>query len=135
MASYTPNLNLKKPADGDAYDIADENGNMDKIDTAVQSLRESVSNSSISDTHIKAFTVSANSSKAVTPTVSRFQPFLILAQRNFLFVVYASYVTKLCGGSELTVTQDGSTGTITISNGVGNDIRMLAMSYNEFTVA
>jgi len=43
MASYTPNLNLKKPADGDAYDIADENGNMDKIDTAVQSLRESVS--------------------------------------------------------------------------------------------
>lgn len=43
MASYTPNVNLKKPADGDAYDIADANGNMDAIDTAIGSLRESVS--------------------------------------------------------------------------------------------
>lgn len=42
MASYTPNVNLKKPADGDAYDIADANGNMDAIDTAIGSLRESV---------------------------------------------------------------------------------------------
>lgn len=38
MASYTPNYNLKKPADGDYYDIADDNGNMDKIDTALNTL-------------------------------------------------------------------------------------------------
>lgn len=46
MASYTPNINLKKPADGDAYDIADANGNMDAIDTAIGSLRESVNQTS-----------------------------------------------------------------------------------------
>jgi hypothetical protein len=38
MASYTPNFNLKKPADSDSYDIADHNGNMDKIDTALNTL-------------------------------------------------------------------------------------------------
>ena len=55
MANYTTNLNLKKPADSDTYDIADFNGNMDTLDakigavgnTSLQSqvttLRESVS--------------------------------------------------------------------------------------------
>lgn len=38
MASYTPYYNLKKPADSDSYDIADHNGNMDKIDTALNTL-------------------------------------------------------------------------------------------------
>lgn len=32
MASYTSNLNLKKPADGESYNVSDQNGNMDKID-------------------------------------------------------------------------------------------------------
>lgn len=32
MASYTSNLNLKKPADGEYYNVSDQNGNMDKID-------------------------------------------------------------------------------------------------------
>ena len=38
MASYTPNLNLIKPADADSYDVANDNGNMDKIDAAYASL-------------------------------------------------------------------------------------------------
>lgn len=38
MASYTPNYNLKKPADSDSYDIADHNGNMDKIDAVLYTL-------------------------------------------------------------------------------------------------
>lgn len=38
MATYTPNLNLKKPAASDAADIADINGNMDLIDTAVAAI-------------------------------------------------------------------------------------------------
>lgn len=42
MASYTPNYNLKKPADGDYYDIADDNGNMDKIDTALNTLNNKI---------------------------------------------------------------------------------------------
>lgn len=37
MASYTPNYNLKKPAGGEYYDVADQNGNMDLIDTALKS--------------------------------------------------------------------------------------------------
>lgn len=43
MATYTTNLNLKKPADSDTYDIDDFNGNSDIIDTAVGNLRDSVS--------------------------------------------------------------------------------------------
>ena len=35
MATYTPNLNLKKPATTDLVSIADINGNMDTLDTAV----------------------------------------------------------------------------------------------------
>lgn len=35
MATYTPNLNLKKPATTDLVSIADINGNMDIIDTAL----------------------------------------------------------------------------------------------------
>ena len=42
MASYTPNLNLKKPAATDAADIADINGNMDLIDAAVSAILGSV---------------------------------------------------------------------------------------------
>ena len=42
MASYTPNYNLKKPADSDSYDIADHNGNMDKIDTALNTLNSKI---------------------------------------------------------------------------------------------
>ena len=44
MASYTPNYNLKKPADSDSYDIADHNGNMDKIDTALNTLNSNIAN-------------------------------------------------------------------------------------------
>lgn len=35
MAEFTPNYNLKKPAEEDFYDITDQNDNMDKIDEAL----------------------------------------------------------------------------------------------------
>ncbi len=38
MASYTPNLNLKKPAGSENVAIGDINGNMDLIDTAVGNI-------------------------------------------------------------------------------------------------
>lgn len=44
MASYTPNLNLIKPADADSYDVANDNGNMDKIDAAYNSLNSKIEN-------------------------------------------------------------------------------------------
>lgn len=37
MATYTPNLNLIKPAGTDYYNISDHNANMDALDTAVAS--------------------------------------------------------------------------------------------------
>lgn len=43
MASYTPNYNLKKPAGTDVVDIADLNGNMDIIDTQLNSLNSKLS--------------------------------------------------------------------------------------------
>ena len=42
MATYTTNLNLKKPAYSDARDIGDINDNMDIIDSAVHTLSETV---------------------------------------------------------------------------------------------
>lgn len=42
MASYTPNLNLIKPADADSYDVANDNGNMDKIDAAYGTLNSNI---------------------------------------------------------------------------------------------
>lgn len=38
MADYTPNLNLKKPAQDDFFDVDDFNGNSDLIDTAFGNL-------------------------------------------------------------------------------------------------
>ena len=55
MASYTPNYNLKKPADADTYDIADANGNMDLIDTALHSQNEAITNLE-TNTNIQALT-------------------------------------------------------------------------------
>ena len=43
MSSQTTNLHLVKPATTDDVDVADINGNMDTIDTAVHTLQESVS--------------------------------------------------------------------------------------------
>ena len=44
MANYTPNYNLKKPIDSEYYDVADQNGNMDKIDTALSTLNSNIAN-------------------------------------------------------------------------------------------
>ncbi len=42
MADYTKNYNLKKPSPEDFVDIADINGNMDKIDEALQECKDSL---------------------------------------------------------------------------------------------
>jgi len=38
MASYTPNINLKKPTTSEMYNVLDWNDNSDKIDTAIGNL-------------------------------------------------------------------------------------------------
>ena len=42
MASYTTNLNLKKPAVNEMYNVLDWNDNSDKIDTAVGNLNNQI---------------------------------------------------------------------------------------------
>lgn len=42
MADNTPNYNLTKPLETEKYDIKVQNGNMDKIDTAVKDLQDEV---------------------------------------------------------------------------------------------
>ena len=69
MASYTPNYNLKKPADSDSYDIADANGNMDIIDGALNTLNSKIETVTVSSsTTIKSLV--ANGTKRFTATSS-----------------------------------------------------------------
>lgn len=49
MATYTSNLNLKKPATGELFDIDDFNSNSDKIDTAMGEKVDKVSGKGLSD--------------------------------------------------------------------------------------
>ena len=49
MANYTPNYNLKKPLDSEFYNVADQNGNMDIIDAALESKAETEHSHSASE--------------------------------------------------------------------------------------
>lgn len=40
MPNYTTNYNLKKPLESEFYDVADQNGNMDMIDSALKNLQK-----------------------------------------------------------------------------------------------
>lgn len=42
MAQFTPNYDLVKPAQEDFYNVDDQNRNMDKIDTALKALKDSL---------------------------------------------------------------------------------------------
>ena len=55
MASYTTNLNLKKPAGSENVAIGDINGNMDTIDTAYGSLKSLISGSIPNNTNLDSF--------------------------------------------------------------------------------
>ena len=49
MATYTTNLNLKKPTTSEMYNVLDWNGNSDKIDAAYSTLNSQISYKTISD--------------------------------------------------------------------------------------
>ena len=49
MASYTTNLNLKKPAGSENVAIGDINGNMDTIDTAYGALNSKIAKNQVLD--------------------------------------------------------------------------------------
>ena len=52
MATNTTNYSLVKPAYTDTADIADINGNMDKVDTALQALGKGIAIISNNNTHV-----------------------------------------------------------------------------------
>ena len=62
MASYTSNLNLKKPAGSEGYSVDDWNGNMDLIDTAVENraLKGNIVNGSITATSLADYQTKIN---------------------------------------------------------------------------
>ena len=69
MATYTTNLNLKKPAGSDTADIGDINANMDLIDAGVKLLQTAKSDPTASGTavaFIATLTQSANGDVTAT---------------------------------------------------------------------
>lgn len=55
MATYTPNLNLKKPATTDLVSIADLNGNMDALDMAVAGKQDTIPTTGASQGDVLTF--------------------------------------------------------------------------------
>lgn len=54
MATYTPNIELKKPAGGEYWSTTDYNNNLDKLDTAIaaRATKKNLTNGSISATSL-----------------------------------------------------------------------------------
>ena len=73
MATYTTNLNLKKPTTSEMYNVLDWNDNSDKIDTAVGTLNSQISGKA----NIQKGSIASGSSENVT--ISR--PCLVLVGR------------------------------------------------------
>ena len=65
MAEYTSNYNLEKPAETEFYDVAVQNGNMDKIDEAIASIdtAKADAKSTLADGDAVSIVDSADSSK------------------------------------------------------------------------
>lgn len=51
MANFTPKYNLKKPLGSENYNVADQNGNMDIIDTALDGIDNGLAIVSTGNTH------------------------------------------------------------------------------------
>lgn len=96
MASYTPNLNLKKPAATDAADIADINGNMDLIDAAVSAILGTVY-------PVGSIYMSVNSASPASLFGGTWEQI----QDTFLLASGTSYVAGATGGeAEHTITEN-----------------------------
>lgn len=57
MPNFTTNLNLKKPLQNENYNVDDFNGNMDIIDSEIQSKQSKIIND---DTLPKKYTIGIN---------------------------------------------------------------------------
>lgn len=126
MASYTPNYNLKKPADADSYDIADANGNMDIIDGALNTQ-----NSKIETLNVFSDQAVHSTSGSFTKQLTAGHKYLVVVDRysvtssnygGLYFVDFysgGSHVSAIKESSGLTAISVADTGVISYTTGIG----------------
>lgn len=136
MASYTSNLNLKKPSGSENVAIGDINNNMDLIDTAYGEIMTSV----------QSKTVRASGIKAVISIPSNGRHFFIITgaglQRYAVILVNSASdgsetIVEIYKGNSVTLTTDANTVTYTIAGSSNTSITVsdFALQGNLATVA
>ena len=111
MASYTTNLNLKKPAGSENVAIGDINNNMDTIDQAYGTLSDQIGNISFVNEDI-----SSGSNKDIN--IGNLKKFLLIILGNAGAMYFGR--TTSDGSLNLYKVSDSSYGTgITVTNGTG----------------
>lgn len=116
MASYTPNINLKKPTTSEYYNVLDENSNKDKIDTAIGTL-----NSKLGQVAFKKGSLPSNATATFTiPNGGRNIIFFVdsTSTRQAAYIVSASaagavFYKAIATGTDLTISTDTNTFTVT----------------------
>ena len=129
MASYTTNLNLKKPAGSENVSIGDINGNMDAIDTAIGNI-----NTKMNGVTFKNLGLEANTQKSLTISNSaRFIIFFMSGYTNCNGVAsFAYYVSGQCDGA---VWIGGSAPAgITVNVSTNNVLKLTATGSTNFIV-
>lgn len=101
MAEYTSNYNLEKPAETEFYDVAVQNGNMDKIDEAIASIdtAKADAKSTLADGDAVSIVDSADSSKTKRVLWSTFKSAL-----GQLFVPLTRKINNKALSSDLNLT-------------------------------
>lgn len=110
MASYTTNLNLKKPSGSENVSIGDINNNMDTIDQAYGNMKDFVKS--------KAFTASESPFTINFPTNSRH--LIILAGSNA--ARSGAYIIRCATDGTMTVAAISSGSAITYDESVSNKV-------------
>ena len=124
MASYTTNLNLKKPAGSENVAIGDINNNMDAIDAAYGTLNSSLNKkpdyftTTLSANTSKTLTLS-NNSRAVLYTIGSSDT------RNTEYLIYASS-TGTVVATGIKTAQD----VVTLDTSVNNKLSITSMVNN-----
>ena len=95
MATYTTNLNLKKPAGSENVSIGDINNNMDTIDSAVGTLNDQIASISTgtlsSETGVTNIRTSLVKSIKTVTLITILQKTLVLNQNNLLAILPSGF--------------------------------------------
>lgn len=123
MAEYTSNYNLEKPAETEFYDVAVQNGNMDKIDEAIASIdtAKADAKSTLADGDAVSIVDSADSSKTKRVLWSTFKSAL-----GQLFVPLTRKINNKALSSDLNLTGEdiptSDTDSTSISSQLSNKV-------------